>query len=83
MTLFVEVMMLTLNVLTIGLLIIVVARSFGRGRRGYEVMDDRARWASAVMGSLFAVTAAAALLIIYWLGYVWTGFPSWMRWLIG
>jgi hypothetical protein len=38
--------LLTLNVLTFGLLVAMAFRSFGMGLRGYSVWNDRAPWHS-------------------------------------
>jgi hypothetical protein len=74
---------LTLNVLAIGLMVMMAYGGFGMGSRGYAVWNDRAPWLPPLMGALFAVASVIPLLLIYWLGYRWTGFPGWMRWLVG
>jgi ABC-type nitrate/sulfonate/bicarbonate transport system permease component len=75
--------LLTLNVLAIGLVIGAAYSGFGMGPRSYAIWSDRAPWLPRLMGALFAVAGAVPILAIYWLGYRWTGFPSWMRWLVG
>jgi hypothetical protein len=71
-----------LNVLALGVLIAATFHSFVRGRQSYSVWHDKAPWLRHLMGTLFAGSTLAFMMVIYWLGYRWVGFPSWMRWVV-
>jgi hypothetical protein len=75
--------LLTLNILAIGLVIAMAYSAFGTGSRGYAIWNDRTPWLPPIMGGLFAAMAVMVPLAIYWLTYRWIGFPAWMRWLVG
>jgi hypothetical protein len=78
-----DMLLLTLNVLALGVLIAATYNSFARGRQSYSVWHERAPWLPLLMGTLFAASTVAVMLVIYWLGYWWVGIPSWMRWVVG
>jgi hypothetical protein len=78
---FLDQVILTLNIVSIGIIVAVAYSGFGIGSRSYAVWKDRARWLPPTAGLLFAVLGALPVLAIYWISYRLTGFPNWMRWL--
>lgn len=80
---FLDAAILALNVLALAAPASVAIGSYMRQRLRLAVWEDQAPWLPYAMGLLNALIVIAVTLGIYYAGYRFFGFPSWMRWLVG
>lgn len=73
----------TLNVASLGLLVLVATSTFTTLRRAADAWREHVPAMPAIYGAFGAAVASGLLLAIYWGGYRLFGFPMWMRWLAG
>jgi hypothetical protein len=75
-----DVLMLTLNILAIGLPVSMAMSSYETIVRGHAGWRERASWLPPALGVISAALILVIFSVVYWLGYQFIGFPAWMGW---